>query len=147
MKKVLIFASVLVFLVCAVISANAQISIYDLNPSNVIGSLGKPLGTIVTIEGTVVGDDYTQLKEDSGETLLKIEKVDGKKLNKAVVLHVQIIPIVSVKIPQKGTKFKLAGYETGGFIGIPEGAFKYIPQATTCGFQFEVYFEVIKDLK
>ena len=123
------------------------LTVADLNQSAVIGSLGKPLGTLVTVEGVVVGDDYRRLKSDEGETLLKIERVDGKILSKEVILHLYIAPFAAIKKPGAGRHFKYAGYETGSFTGIPEEAFKIIPRIATAGFQFEVYFQALKEEK
>ena len=119
----------------------------ELGTSGVIGSLGVPLGTVVIVEGVVVDDGYRQSKEDEGAILLKIEKVDSKKLDKEVILRMATFSFAPIKQPEPGYRFTYAGYETGEFSGIPHEAFMYIPQVATTEFHFRVYFQALKEVK
>jgi hypothetical protein len=144
---------VLIIVGCAIVlgvcvhAKEKAIRVSDLSGLNVIGTLGKPLGTVVTVEGVVAPDDERRLKSDEGETLLKISKVTGEPLHHEVILHFRLLSFVSIEIPKPGDHFKLVGYETGGFTGIPAEAFKHIPQATTTGYQFEVHFQALKSVE
>ena len=122
-----------------------RMSVSDL--ASVVGMLGQPLGTVVTIEGVVVEDDYRRMKEDQGKTLLKVEKVDGVVLEGEVILSLTQYAWTSPFLFEPGKRFELVGYESGGFTGIPEEAFDHIPQVTTTGFGFEVWFQLVKVVK
>ncbi|MHC9543455.1 MAG: hypothetical protein AB9903_28425 [Vulcanimicrobiota bacterium] len=123
------------------------ITLSELNKSRIIGYLGRPLGSIVTIEGTVVDDCYRKMKSDEGEILLKVQKVDGKDLSGEIIIPLRLEPSGAVKKPLPGYRFRFMGYETGSFTGMPEEAFRYIPQAASEGFQFKTYFLVIREEK
>lgn len=121
-----------------------MITLSELNKSRIIGCLGRPLGSVVTIEGIVVDDYYRKMKSDEGETLLKVQKVDGKALSGEIIIPLRQEPSESVKKPLPGYHFRFLGYETGSFTGMPEEVFRYIPQAATEGFQFRTYFLVVR---
>lgn len=144
--KTILSAFILLGIILAMSSpamtGDKTITYAELNTHKIIGSLGHPLGTVLTIEGVVVPDDYRRMKGDSGATLLKIESVDGKMLSHEVILHLRSSYMEDA--PKPGQRFTYIGYETGAFTGIPEKAFKIIPQASTAGFQFEVYFEALR---
>ncbi|HKB40057.1 MAG TPA: hypothetical protein VKD72_26715, partial [Gemmataceae bacterium] len=111
-----------------------------MNKRQVLGSLGKPLGTLVTVEGVAANDDYRQLKIDQGKILLRIQKVDGKALKEEAIFPFEDLPFASVKKPAIGARFKYLGYETGRFVGIPQEALKHVGQATTTDHYFVTSF-------
>lgn len=120
-----------------------SITISELNKLQVIGWLGQPLGKIVTIEGVVTDDYYRKMKVDAGQTLLRVQAVDGKKLPGE-----QIVTVLSagVEKPKVGSKFKYIGYETGGFTGVPREAFRYMqPVVATTGYYFTTDFVVVRE--
>jgi hypothetical protein len=104
--------------------------------------LGVALGTVVSVEGKMVADDFRRSRADVGKTFVRIQKVNGKALPKPVLLAVSQFSFHKVKLPAPGKTVNLAGYQTGGYTGIPRAAFQYIPQVATAGFQFETYFQV-----
>jgi hypothetical protein len=112
-----------------------SITVSELNQLQVIGLLGHPLGTIVTIEGVVADDSYRIMRADLGHTLLRVQTVGGKKLLKEQVFHFGNAP-AEIEKPKVGSKFKYIGYETGGFTGTPQGTFDYVRPFATTGYYF-----------
>ena len=122
-----------------------SIHVSELNLNKVIGYLGHPLGEIVTIEGIAADGNDTRQKADTGELLLRVQGVNGKPLKREVILHFFPFQGVPIKNPSVGAKFRYIGYETGGFSGVPEKAFDYVPQAATTGHYFSTSFVVLRD--
>jgi hypothetical protein len=121
------------------------ITVDQLGRRKVTGKLGHPLGAIVTIEGQAADDTYTREKADAGRTLLRIESVNGKQLRREVVFPFVVIETVSIATPSVGTRFKFVGFETGEFIGMPDGVFKYVEPFATTGYYFRSSFVVISN--
>jgi hypothetical protein len=117
----------------------------ELNTRGVLGDLGHPLGTVVTVEGVVADENYRMRKEDGGETLLRIQKVNGKALKNEVVFRFRCFRFVEVKKPAAGSKFRYVGYETGEYTGIPPEALKAARVVVqTKGYAFETSFLVLR---
>ena len=108
------------------------------------GKLGTGFGEITEITGTIVD---TRRKADSGKKMLQVQSVDGKNLETSVFLELHVFRFTDIKIPARGAMVKLRGYETGGFRGIPNEAFKDIPRVATTDFQFNSSFQVTKRIK
>ena len=121
------------------------IHVSQLNRSKVIGSLGRPLGEVVTIEGIAADENYTRRKADTGEILLRVQAVNGKSLKREAILNFHPYEGTEMKRPSAGMRFKYVGYETGGFSGIPEAAFVYVPRAPTSGYYFTTSFVILRD--
>lgn len=124
--------------------APKSIGISELSKLQVIGWLGQPLGRIVTIEGVVVDGSYTRCKADEGQSLLRVQVVDGKQLPKEQVFHFDPF-LAELEKPTVGSKFKYIGYETGGFTGVPAKAFDHVPAIATTGYYFTTHFVVLRD--
>jgi hypothetical protein len=120
-----------------------MLTLPELGSHKIMGILGKPLGTVVLLEGVVLRDSYRRLKSDEGEILLKVERIDGKPRPGDIIIRFRPSYLASIPKPVPGDHFRYAGYETGAFEGIPDEAFKYIPRSATTGFQFETHFEAI----
>ena len=110
--------------------------------SPIIGSLEKPLGTLVSVKGTIIKNDKS--KADTGVQLLKITRLNKKKLETPIVIRYQTYPWASVTIPSVGSAFSFTGFETGRMAGIPNKAFRYLPRVATRDYHFEVYFQICK---
>ena len=121
-------------------------SVSKLNRSKVIGSLGRPLGEVVTIEGIVADGDYTRRNADAGETLLRVQTVNGRVLKREAVFHFRPFEGADMKKPTAGMKFKYVGYETGGFSGMPDKAFDYVPRVATDGYYFSTSLVILRDV-
>ena len=47
--------------------------------------------------------------------------------------------------PVLGRSFKYVGYETGGFTGVPQEAFKFVPAVATTSHRFNHSFQVLQE--
>lgn len=126
-------------------ASGGSIPISELNRSKVIGSLGYALGEIVVIEGIIADENYTKRKEDDGELLLSVQTVNGKPFKNQIIFHFRTFLSAEVKKPLVGARFKYSGYETGGFTGVPEKVFGYVPLVATTGYYFSTSFVVLRD--
>jgi hypothetical protein len=127
---------------------NAEsIHLSRLNSSKVIGFLGHPLGEVITIEGIAADEEYTRRKADTGETLLRVQAVNGKSLKREAIFHFDPVQGADIKKPSAGIRFKYIGYETGGFSGLPEKAFDFIPRVQTKEYSFTTSFVILRDDK
>ena len=99
-----------------------------LQERQIIGLLGKPLGSKVTVEGT-------RPKNALLENPLAVTKVDGQPLQEIVRLEVKHSAELKV-----GTRYTLEGYESGGFAGDPEWVNARLQQP----FQYRPTFVVIR---
>src|ERR1700730_17149750 len=105
-----------------------SIHLSELRRNRVIGSLERPLGEVITIEGIVADENYTRRKADAGELLLRVQDVNGQPLKRAVIVPSHPFQDADITNRSAGTKFKYIGYEPGCFSGIPEKAFDYVPR-------------------
>lgn len=121
------------------------INMSRLTSSKVIGTFGRPLGEVVSIEGIAADENYTRRKADTGQTLLRVLAVNGKTLKHEAILPFHPYEGVEVKKPSVGVRFKYVGYETGGFSGTPEAAFIYVPRVATSGYYFTTSFVILRD--
>jgi hypothetical protein len=108
----------------------------------ITGSLGKPLGTILHIEGRISSEQLS--KADAGKLICEVSVVDDKKLAEPVLIPLEIFEWVSGGIPGPGDRVQCIGYETGGMTGIPQEAFSHIPYVTATDYSFTLSFQVIK---
>ena len=121
----------------------AGIPVARLRRERVIGDLGWPLGTIITVEGDVLPDNHRR-KVDQGKILLRVRSAGGKALPKTLVLTLR--GDKDVRGLKPGSAVRLLIYETGGFSGAPSGLFKYVPAFTTVGHGFYTSLNVVKIL-
>ncbi len=59
---------------------DVPISVASFGPDNVIGLLGRPLGTVVHVTGVAIAGSTRGVKAEEGMLLLKIQTVDGQLL-------------------------------------------------------------------
>jgi hypothetical protein len=101
----------------------------ELTPHQVIGVLGKPLGTRIVISGVeTVGMAPS----------LRVTETDGRAITNAVTIVVK----GSLKL-QKGIHYKLEGYESGAFEGLPG----WVAPNAQQFFSFHSFFIVTKILE
>lgn len=118
------------------------IPIDEVRKRGVLGDLGHPLGTIVTVEGEVADDYYRKRKADSGYHLLRIKSVNGVELKEEVVFRYEG---AKEDKPKVGAKFKYTGYESACYYGIVDGEFKYTDPYAFVGYWFHGSFRILKD--
>jgi hypothetical protein len=104
-----------------------SLAVTDLNPSEVIGRLGKPLGEREVVVGSFGGNNMLA-------NPLAISEVNGATL-KPVTFEIR----GDVKI-EKGVTYHLEGYESGEFSGTPDCIGPGVQQS----FQFHNFFVVTK---
>jgi hypothetical protein len=150
-----------------------RITLDELNTRQVVGALGKPLGTVVEIEAKVIAGSELRMKAYDGEYLLKVSHVDGKKLEEPVVLrfatgfsvvklandHFSLYELKHYKKAKSltssqidelekdyvGKSVRLAVYEVGSFFGIPKGLPKDVITWAEPGFHFETSLVILAD--
>lgn len=123
-------------------AAHTRLSVATLRSAKVVGDLGVPLGTLVTVEGEILPDDARRTKADLGKTLLRVRAVNGKPLPTPVIATLR--GDARVRSLKPAAKVRMIAYESGGFAGAPDGLFKHVPAFTTVGFGFLTWIEVVK---
>lgn len=129
------------------ISLHAQVKPIDVPVSKLgtkyrlLGKLQKPLGTVVTVQGLVVDGPF---KGHEGGPNIRIQRIDGR----ATQEHIQIKLNADSDDPgiaqlELGRTYELKGYETGKFVGLPNGAPGPENGGATTGFYFSHSFNVI----
>jgi hypothetical protein len=86
-----------------------------------VGRLGVPMGQMVTIQGVVVESGATGY---GGSTRLWVRRIDGRATQAALLIPIhpfgldewgsEFLPFL-----EPGASYELDGYETGGFVGVP----------------------------
>lgn len=120
------------------------IPVAELEAAGVLGRLGQPLGTVVTIEGVVADEKYERPKIDDRQILLLVRRVNGTKLAKEQVFCFSD-PTKSFAQPKANAAFKYLGYETGGFEGVPEQVWEHFGRSAVAGFGFQTHFHFLRD--
>lgn len=109
-----------------------------------IGTLGLPLGKIMTISG-VVRQAVLGTKGSENDLVLSIEAVNNRSLSKPITMPFQIFTTAKVTQPILGQIFRYVGYETGGFVGVPAEAFKWVPAVATTDHHFETFYQILHE--
>lgn len=134
-----------------------------LSPDSLKPHLSVPFGKICSMEVVVVRGDDLKLKVYEGTYLLKVQSVNGEKLPEPILFsfqdktgrlpgsfgelyrsnHKKSTGAIAVKEIQRlelnyvGRHYLIVAYETGQFIGFPEGYFDYQPIQSGTSFHFE----------
>ena len=121
-----------------------NVSVDDFGGSvTLIGKLGKPLGTVATVEGQMVSEPKMG-KSGQITAAFKVTKVDGQKLPKTesvglIFRHSQGTPAVHAN-----DMVQLTGFEAGAYIGTPDAARDQMgSDASPLDWQFESVVHVI----
>lgn len=134
------------------------IPISEIERRGVLGQLGHPLGTKLTVEGTVFDGDTSGLKGESGRMWLDIQRVAGDDLPKALRMKFDLeewtphgtnldddeLPPITKEV--HGQPFKYLVYEKGGFVGDPEDVIWDRPFRAGAWWRFTTYLVVMRDL-
>jgi hypothetical protein len=85
--------------------------------SEIIGQLGKPLGTICKIQGVAMKDPNIHNKGyDPDLVLLKVTTIDGTDLTDPVYFEARRLKYLDIQ-PTAGDQFNYLVYESGSFSG------------------------------
>ncbi len=121
-----------------------EIQIGDITDGKVtlIGRLGKPLGTVETIEGQLISDP----KQVAGlvTAAFRASKVDGKPLEKGQIIGLVFRPSAGTPALHANQLVKLSGFEGGAFVGTPDAAREAMSSdASPLDWKFQSTFRVI----
>jgi hypothetical protein len=117
-----------------------------------VGKLHAPLGTVVSVVGVAVEGPF---KGYEGGPNLRVRRIQGKYYQKDIQIVLkpyfhdwgEEATTGGPALPklQAGETYKLEGYETGGFVGIPSEAYTHGElMIQTTGHYFRHHFAVIK---
>lgn len=110
----------------------------------IIGKLGEPLGTVVTIDGQMVSEPKLG-KTGQATAALRVNQVNGKPLKREPILGMVFRPSTGVPSLHVPESVHLSGYETGAFIGTPDDARDSLgSDASRFDWKFETTIRVIK---
>ena len=120
-----------------------HLTVNDLEQHPLLGHLGQPLGKIITIAGVVRQGELGA--KASPRDVLSVESVNDRPLAQPVTIEFNLFMTAQVAKPVLGRSFKYVGYETGGFTGVPQEAFKFVPAVAKTGHRFNTSFQVLKE--
>ncbi|GBO51776.1 hypothetical protein APA_2647 [Pseudanabaena sp. lw0831] len=123
--------------------ASNHFTVTALEQKPLLGHLGQPLGKIITIAGVVRQGELGA--KASPREVLSVEVVNDRPLAQPVTIEFNLFVTAQVAKPVLGRSFKYVGYETGGFTGVPQEAFKFVPAVATTGHRFNTYFQVLQE--
>ncbi|HWB59423.1 MAG TPA: hypothetical protein VG733_08025 [Chthoniobacteraceae bacterium] len=138
--KIPIIACCLLLLPLFVRGADSQIDYGQIGTAvEIIGPLGKPLGKMIKIEGTLLESGRSKAEADYGERFMEVKKVQGVPLKKPVTIELK--EGGGLRLPKGMANVAFTGYESGGFSGLPAGTGTLVQSR---GWGFEVYFVVTR---
>ena len=111
-----------------------------------IGRLGKPVGTVTTVEGQLVSEPKLG-KSGKITAAFRPSKVEGKPLEASQVIALSFPVSAGLPPVHANDIVRLSGYEGGSFIGTPAAAREPLgADASPFPWKFESAFTVIKIL-
>jgi hypothetical protein len=121
-------AVVFLFLIGA--DEKKQVNWSDLNRgTDIIGSLGKRLGTYVTISGKATGKPVMMSNP------LEVDHVNGVELTAPVLIEIECEQKLKA-----GESYRLRGYETGAMVSTPTDAQNPSAPGPQVDYHFAVWF-------
>lgn len=128
---------------------SSKISVSEFNQDRVIGYLEHPLGKVVRVTGISVDGNTTRAKGDEGNTLLEVQRVNGKKLDRPYTFRDYRYQLADREGPPvPGGRFDYYAYEEGRFSGYVEPpkelGFERRPIAND-GFYYHAEMVIIKN--
>jgi len=125
-----------------------RVSASDLGSTiDVIGTLGVPLGKLVTIEGRVARGDVFGSKGLTEWPVVFVERIDEKAVPPTTWIRLRPYGPGGNRYGdvKPGTRCRLLGFETGGFMGSPKGAMEsYGVEFQDFSWHFNTRFEIVK---
>jgi hypothetical protein len=152
MKRLIIFALILLTgNFCFSQDSERQVQI--TNPKEqikLIGQLGKPIGTTLTVQGMIVNNRFPWLYRY--ESILKVQDINDSSIQE--LIKIPLSPYFGAfgdkRLPKlkEGSTYRLRVYETGEFEGIPPDAYEEANiMLQTRGFYFQNRLVVISGKK
>ena len=122
MKLKLVFAIMLCAIGSSLFLQAEEIQVADIgNKVILIGRLGKPLGTLATIDGQLISEPK-QGKSGQVTAAFRVNKVNGQPLEKAQLVGLAFRASAGIPPVHANEMIQLSGYESGAFIGTPDNA-------------------------
>jgi hypothetical protein len=145
MKPKLIIAIMLCVIGASLFLQAEEIQVGDIgNKVILIGRLGKPLGTVATIDGQLISEPK-QGKSGQITAAFRVNKVDGKPLEKAQIVGLAFRASAGIPSVHANEIVQLSGYEGGAFIGTPDDARDILGKdASPLDWKFQTTIYVIK---
>ena len=99
-----------------------DVQVGDINDGKVIllGRLGKPLGTVVTVEGQLVSDPTAANGHITAA--FRASKVDGQELKAAQIIGLEFRASQGLPALRASQFVKFSGYEAVASVGTPNAA-------------------------
>lgn len=155
-------------------TAETPIDLTELSRRGVAGTLGLELGTTAEIEAEVIAGSSLRSKEYLSDYLLKVTRVDGRKLDRPPVLRFSVPGFASVKLANHtfslykmklgteanslnseqiaelergyvGRTVRLVVYEVGSFGGMPRKLLKGVRRWLDVAFNFSTSLIVLDE--
>src|ERR1700677_2785937 len=145
MKLKLIFAILAWSIVTSYSLQAEEVRVDDFGDNvTIIGKLGKPLGTIASVEGQLVSESK-QGRSGQISAALYVSKVDDQRLPKGKAVGLIFRFSQGMPAIHAHDLIKLTGYESGAFVGTPDAARDPLGKdAQPSDWQFESMVYVIK---
>jgi len=169
------FLTVIFILTCLCSKSRAQLGYSPTGDKSKIiltAKLGIPFGTIAKLDAEIYDGDRLQMKVYEDVYLLKINSVNGKRIQGKVLLtftdetgtlandvfglykrihkkeadSLETLQVNKMKQKYVGKKLTIMAYEIGHFRGIPKNYFNYRPIKSDVFFCFENYLVVVANL-
>lgn len=151
--KLIQFPCIFLSVCCSFAEDPKNVPISELGRKfELVGKLHVPLGKIVLLEGIAVEGRF---KGYEGGPNLRVQRIDGDYTQEDVQIVIspywskwgEKTPHFGIALPklEMGQTYEMEGYETGGFVGIPEKAYERAGVALqTSGHYFREYFVVFR---
>src|SRR5690349_16349328 len=122
MRELFVVASLLLFFFTSAVAAPASvpgpgpIPIEDVRTRQLLGDLGVPMGTWVTIEGAPIDGKDLLFKEASGREYLDVKRVNGRPVARPT--RIELRGWSEMVAHAHSATLKLTGYESAAYDGI-----------------------------
>jgi len=134
--------------------------------------LNQPFGTLLKLSVQIIDGDSLDSKGLASSFVFRVKSIDGIALLDTILMEFKdetdkfpndVVELskylygddrgrssfdadIEMKKKYVGKQFDIVAYETGEFIGVPDGYFKYQPVRQDVGFGFKNYLIVVADL-
>jgi hypothetical protein len=144
MKRKIIAAILFLTIATSGLLQAEDVRVVDIGSGvTLIGKLGKPLGTLASIEGQMVSDPK-QGRSGQVSGALRVSKVDGQRLPKAQTVGLVFRLSQGMPALHAHDIVQISGYESGVFVGTPDSARDAMGKdASPLDWQFESMVYVI----
>lgn len=144
MKRKLFFTILFLTIATFCFLRAEDVQVADFGSSvTLIGKLGKPLGTVATVEGQMISDPKVG-RSGQITAALRVMKVDGQQLPKAQTVGLMFRHSQGAPAVHAHDMVTLTGFEAGAFVGTPDAARDQMgADASPLDWQFESLVYVI----